>query len=92
MLVAGLNNNNKKYELKRRVGIIQCSNPLSLVQRKISNELLYNAYRELQVQEEHTIDIKNLCNLIDYDSNDHKLIKAALKKLLSAVIEWDLLK
>jgi plasmid replication initiation protein len=79
-------------ELKKHVGTIHSSNPLSLVQRKISNALLYNAYHELLEQEEHIIDIKKLCKLIGYDSHDHKLIKTALKKLLSTVIEWNLLK
>ncbi len=90
MLINSLNNK-KKYELKKHVGSIQCSNPLSLVQRKISNALLYNAYDELLAKDEHVIEIRHLCNLIDYDSNDHKLIKTSLKKLLSTIIEWNLL-
>lgn len=81
----------KKDELKKHIGTIHCSNPLSLVQRKISNALLHNAYTDLLKKDEHEIDIRQICELIGYDSNDHKLIKEALKKLLSTVIEWNLL-
>lgn len=82
---------NNGHELKKHVGTIQSSNPLSLVQRKISNALLFKAYPLLDKQDEHQIDIKSLCQIIGYDSNDHQLIKSALKKLLTTVIEWNLL-
>jgi plasmid replication initiation protein len=63
---------------------------MTLVQRKIANGLLYNAYAELLEKEEHQISIKSLCELIGYDSNDYKVIKKALVNLLSTVIEWNM--
>lgn len=80
----------KTLELKKHVAAIHSSNKLSLVQRKIANALLFNAYDELLVKEEHQIHIRGLCNLIGYDSNDYKTIKKALINLLSTVIEWNL--
>jgi plasmid replication initiation protein len=80
----------KVLELKKHVAAIHSSNKLSLVQRKIANALLFNAYDELLVKEEHEIQIRALCNLIGYDSNDYKTIKKALINLLSTVIEWNL--
>ncbi len=80
----------KTLELKKHVAAIHSSNKLSLVQRKIANALLFNAYDELLVKEEHQIHIRTLCNLIGYDSNDYKTIKKALVNLLSTVIEWNL--
>lgn len=80
----------KTLELKKHVATIHSSNKLSLVQRKIANALLFNAYDELLVKEEHEIHIRGLCNLIGYDSNDYKTIKKALINLLSTVIEWNL--
>jgi plasmid replication initiation protein len=80
----------KSLELKKHVAAIHSSNKLSLVQRKIANALLFNAYDELLVQDEHQIHIRTLCNLIGYDSNDYKTIKKALVNLLSTVIEWNL--
>lgn len=78
-----------KHELKKHAATIHCSNTLSLLQRKISNALLYFAYNELMVREEHEITIKQLCNLISYSGNNHAVIKDALKGLLSTVIEWN---
>lgn len=81
----------KSLELKKHVGAIHSSNTLSLIQRKIANGLLYNAYDDLLTKEEHQISIKDLCDLIGYDSKDYKSIKIALKNLLSTVIEWNLI-
>ena len=80
----------KVLELKKHVAAIHSSNKLSLVQRKIANALLFNAYEELLIKEEYEIHIRTLCNLIGYDSHDHKTIKKALVNLLSTVIEWNL--
>lgn len=80
----------KSLELKKHVAAIHSSNKLSLVQRKIANALLFNAYDELLIKDEHQIHIKALCNLIGYDSHDYKTIKKALVNLLSTVIEWNL--
>jgi plasmid replication initiation protein len=82
--------NEKTLELKKHVAAIHSSNKLSLVQRKIANALLFNAYDEMLAKEEHQISIRTLCNLIGYDSNDYKTIKKALINLLSTVIEWNL--
>lgn len=80
----------KNLELKKHVAAIHSSNKLSLVQRKIANALLFNAYDELLIKDEYQIHIRTLCNLIGYDSNDYKTIKKALVNLLSTVIEWNL--
>lgn len=80
----------KNLELKKHVGAIHSSNKLSLLQRKIANALLFNAYDQLLETDEHVIHIATLCNLIGYDSNDHKTIKKALVNLLATVIEWNL--
>lgn len=80
----------RTLELKKHVGAIHSSHGMTLIQRKIANGLLYNAYDELMKVEEHRISIKDLCTLIGYDSNDYKTIKTALTNLLSTVIEWNL--
>lgn len=81
---------NKVLELKKHVAAIHSTSSMTLIQRKIANGLLYNAYAELLEKDEHHITIKTLCELIGYDSNDHKVIKKALVNLLSTVIEWNL--
>jgi plasmid replication initiation protein len=85
----GLENKAAKLELKKHAATIHCSNSLSLLQRKISNALLYHSYKELLLKEEHEITIKQLCNLISYSGNNHAAIKEALKGLISTVIEWN---
>jgi len=85
----GLENKAVKRELKKHAATIHCSNTLSLLQRKISNALLYHAYHELQSKAEHEITVKELCKLIAYSGNNHAAIKESLKGLLSTVIEWN---
>ena len=80
----------KTLELKKHVAAIHSSNKLSLLQRKIANALLFNAYDKLLQEDEHVIHIATLCNLIGYDSHDYKTIKKALVNLLATVIEWNL--
>src|SRR5437773_7636694 len=79
-----------KCELKKHAASIHCSNTLSLLQRKISNALLYHAYKELMQKEEHDITVKQLCRLIGYQGHNHSAIKEALKGLISTVVEWNL--
>ena len=81
----------KRRELKKHAAAIHCSNSLSLLQRKITNALLYHAYKELLLKEEHEITVKQLCRLIGYQGNNHSAIKDALKGLISTVIEWNLI-
>ena len=80
----------KPYELKKNVGAIHSCSRLTLVQRKIANALLYNAYNHLLDANEHRIHISELCELIGYNSNDYKKIKQSLVALISTVIEWNL--
>jgi plasmid replication initiation protein len=80
----------KHVELKKHVATIHSTNKLSLLQRKISNALLFNAYDELLEKDEHQVHIGELCRIIGYNSNDHKIIKRALVELLSTVLEWNL--
>lgn len=80
----------KNTKLKKHVGAIHSASAMSLLQRKIANGLLYNAYDELMIKDEHRINIKDLCALIGFSSNDRGKIKEAMVDLLSTVIEWNL--
>ena len=85
-----MNDKKKALELKKHVGAIHAGNRLTLLQRKITNALLYNAYEDLLTSEEHQIHIATLCKIIGYDSNDYKTIKRTLVDLMSTVIQWNL--
>lgn len=87
----GLEKKEHKQELKKHAATIHCSNTLTLLQRKITNALLYHAYKELMLKEEHEISVKQLCRLIGYQGNNHAAIRDALRGLISTVIEWNLI-
>lgn len=80
-----------KGALKKHAATIHCSNSLSLLQRKISNALLYHAYNEMLSKEEHDITVRELCRLIGYHGNNHAVIKEALRELIATVIEWNVI-
>jgi len=78
-------------KLKKHVAAIHTDGQLSLLQRKLSNVLLVNAYDSLLTQSEHEIDEKTLCVMLGYDSNDRVPLKRALKALAAIQAEWDIL-
>lgn len=80
-----------KQEVKKHVATIHCSNTLSLLQRKVSNALLYYAYPRLQVEDEHQITIKQLCHIIGYQGHNHVAIKNAVRGLITTLIEWNVI-
>ena len=61
----GYEKKESKKELKKHAATIHCSNSLSLLQRKITNALMYHAYKEL-MSKRHEITVKQLCRLIGY--------------------------
>ncbi len=81
----------KNLELKKHVNAIHCSNNLTLVQRKLFNALLFNAYPELPHQQQFHIKGKELCRLIGYNSKDTGKLKSALLGLITIAIEWNVI-
>lgn len=79
----------KKHELKKHAATIHCSNTLSLLQRKISNALLYHAYHDLMLRDEHEITMKQLCKIIGYHGHNYDAIKNSLRGLITTLIEWN---
>ena len=74
----------------KHASAIHCSNSLSLLQRKISNVLLFHAYPSISDGAEHKISIRELSDYLGYKSHDYQLLKDSLKVLISTVIEWNL--
>ena len=83
--------NNKNIELKKHVNAIHCSNNLTLVQRKLFNALLFNAYPNLPHKQTFEIKGKDLYNLIGYNSKDTGKLKDALLGLITIAIEWNVI-
>ena len=80
-------------ELKKHVGAVHVKGRLSLLQRKISNVLLVNAYEDLPRREvaEHEIKLGTIAEAAGFDSNDHLLLREALEALVSLKIKWNVL-
>ncbi|OUS06248.1 plasmid replication initiation protein [Rhodobacterales bacterium 52_120_T64] len=81
----------RRDSVKKNVAAIHVSGKLSLLQRKLSNVLLLNAYDELITKPSHSIDAKTLCLMIGYNSNDIDTLRSALRSLAETVAEWDML-
>ncbi|ESQ10097.1 MAG: hypothetical protein N838_19290 [Thiohalocapsa sp. PB-PSB1] len=81
----------RRPSVKKNVAAIHVSGKLTLLQRKLSNVLLLNAYDDLITRAFHRIDARTLMLMIGYNSNDTATLKAALKGLAETTAEWDML-
>lgn len=80
-----------ELELKKHINAIHCTNNLTLLQRKLFNALLFNAYPNLLQQSQFEVPARRLCQLIGYNSNDYDKLKKALMALMTIVIEWNVI-
>jgi hypothetical protein len=81
----------RRESVKKNVAAIHVSGKLSLLQRKMANVLLLNAYDGLLSRRTHVIDARTLCVMIGYNSNDMDTLKEALRALVETTAEWDVL-
>ncbi len=81
----------RRETVKKNVAAIHISGKLSLLQRKLSNVLLLNAYDALTSASTHTIDARTLAMMVGYNSNDFDTLRASLRALAETVAEWDML-
>lgn len=81
----------RRGAVKKHVAAIHVSGKLTLLQRKLSNVLLLNAYDTLTSQNRHQIDARTLSMMIGYNSNDMETLKQSLRGLAETVAEWDML-
>lgn len=80
-----------KQILKKHVATIHIGAKLSLLQRKLVNALLFNAYSELLTAREHKINTRLLSEMIGFDSKNEAYLKASLKGLMETVVEFDVM-
>ena len=80
-------------EVKKHVGAVHSKAPLSLLQRKVANVLLLNAFEELADDgvERHEIALRDLARICDFDSNNWEYLQDALRALTDVRIEWNVL-
>ncbi len=81
----------KERSLKKHIAAVHISGKMTLLQRKVANVLLFFAYKDLLTADSHHIRIRDLAELVGFDSNDLNLVKTAFRTLASIPIEWNLL-
>ncbi len=81
----------RRETVKKNVAAIHISGKLTLLQRKLSNVLLLNAYDALTSAATHTIDARTLALMVGYNSNDFDTLRSSLRALAETVAEWDML-
>ena len=87
---SALSSSNK--QLKKHVAAIHTSGELSLLERKMVNVLLLNAYDVLLTRRTHKIPVKHLCAMLGWDeSNNIERLQDVLRKLASTSIEFNMM-
>lgn len=78
-------------ELKKHVATVHVSGELSLLERKIVNVLLLNAYDDLLTKKTHRIPVGILSTMLGFDSKNTDALKKALLNVMSTPVSFDLL-
>ena len=80
-----------KKEIKKHVGAVHARGKLTLLQRKVANILLLNAYNEMPSKSRHQIRVRDLAEVAGFDSKDGALLKNSILSLMTIVIQWNAL-
>jgi len=80
-----------KRDVIKSSAAIHIHNNITLLQRRVWNVLLFNAYNELEKKEEHQIALKDLSTLVGYDSHDMDYLKEATEAMVRCTVQWDIL-
>jgi hypothetical protein len=81
-----------KERLKKHVAAIHVSGELSLVERKLSNVLLLNAYDDLLTVRTHRIRVTALMVILGWDEGKNvTALRAALRKLATTAIDFNVM-
>jgi hypothetical protein len=81
---------NEKSVIKHSA-VISITNNINLLQRRVWNVLLSNAYDFLPVQETYEISLSKLQDILGIETRNTKYLKKSLKALLACIVEFDVL-
>nr|WDE72643.1 Protein involved in initiation of plasmid replication [Cupriavidus gilardii] len=80
-------------KLKKHVAAIHISADLSMLERKLSNVLLLNAYDELLTERTHRLPVAILTEFLGWENGRNtSALKDALRTLTSTPVEFDVMK
>ena len=81
-----------KQEVKKHVAAIHTSGELGLVERKLVNILLLNAYDNLATARQHRLPTKILMAMLGWEECDNTVhLKKALLRIVTTPVEFDLM-
>jgi len=80
----------KSAELIKHTASIHIKASLSLVDRKVLNILLKNAYDEIGKVKYHTIRLAQIQRWVGWNSKNYEDLKKSLRKLVNTKIEWNI--
>lgn len=80
--------NAERQSLKKHADLILCSNPMTLIQRKIFNVLLFNAFPQIKENKQFEISLSDLCMLTGYNSRNYITLIDAIEGITSLNIKW----
>ncbi|MFA6094268.1 MAG: replication initiation protein [Candidatus Paceibacterota bacterium] len=79
--------------LKKHVAAIHSSGDLSLLERKMANVFLLNAYDDLLIKRSHSINVQMLSQMLGWkESNNTDRLKQALESLASTPLSFNEMK
>lgn len=77
--------------VRKNVSAVHIGARLSLMQRKLVNAMLLNAYDTLVVEDTHSVNVSLLMEMIGFDSRNQEHLKSAIRGLTQKSVEWDIM-
>lgn len=82
----------RKREVIKHSSAVQITNSITLLQRRAWNILLARAFDDLPSSDRYQIRVRDLVEMLDYNSNDDAHLKEALEKLTTTAVRWNILR
>ena len=82
---------NETREVIKHSAAIQIENKINLLQRRVWNVLLANAYDKLTMEDSYSIKVSELMDTLEYQSKNERHLKESLKALVKCDLEWNIL-
>jgi Initiator Replication protein len=82
----------RKREVIKHSSAVQITNSITLLQRRAWNILLARAYDDMPSSDRYQMRVRDLIELLDYNSNDDAHLKEALEKLTTTAVRWNILR
>ena len=82
----------KKNVYKPPAVIHHDNRKVSLLQKKTWSWLVANAYDELETEEIYSVSVRELMQVLGFNSHNQEYLKDALRDMMTTLVEWDILR